>query len=364
MVPLALIKLTTLMERTSGNPEVKIGLIDGPVLTKHPDLASERPLEIPRPNSVACTQAKSVACLHGTFVAGILSAKRGSPAPAICPDCTLVVRPIFPEATSGSESMPSAAPRELAAAIGDCVDACARIINLSLALAHPSTKGEQELEDALDRAFKRSVIVVAAGNQGMLGSSAITRHLWVIPVVVCDRMGRPISESNFGSSIGRRGLAAPWCGHHQLGDGRSSSHIGRHEYGGPLRDRCDCAVMVGISCCNCRATQARYYPSNCHSESFDRSALAGCGCSLPIPLDIECQERDLMKKAIKTKDISDQHTRSPHHVRLPGFITDEEIGLGDVVKRATTYLGIRPCGGCEQRATALNRWLVFTKRAK
>lgn len=71
-----------------------------------------------------------------------------------------------------------------------------------------------------------------------------------------------------------------------------------------------------------------------------------------------------MKKAIKTKDISDQHTRSPHHVRLPGFITDEEIGLGDVVKRATTYLGIRPCGGCEQRATALNRWLVFTKRAK
>ncbi|HEU5407123.1 MAG TPA: hypothetical protein VFU48_05115 [Nitrospira sp.] len=71
-----------------------------------------------------------------------------------------------------------------------------------------------------------------------------------------------------------------------------------------------------------------------------------------------------MKKAINRKDSSDQHTRSPHHVRLPGFITDEEIGLGDVIKRATTYLGIRPCGGCERRAAALNRWLVFTKRAK
>jgi hypothetical protein len=36
--PLALVKLTTLMERTSGNPEVKIGLIDGPVAIEHPDL--------------------------------------------------------------------------------------------------------------------------------------------------------------------------------------------------------------------------------------------------------------------------------------------------------------------------------------
>lgn len=59
---------------------------------------------------------------------------------------------------------------------------------------------------------------------------------------------------------------------------------------------------------------------------------------------------------------SDKDQTLPHRVRLPGFITEEEIGLGDVVKRATTYLGIRPCGGCERRATALNRWLVFSQR--
>ena len=51
----------------------------------------------------------------------------------------------------------------------------------------------------------------------------------------------------------------------------------------------------------------------------------------------------------------------PHRVRLPGFIKDEEIGLGDVVKRATYAVGIRPCGGCERRAAALNRWMVFTR---
>jgi len=51
-----------------------------------------------------------------------------------------------------------------------------------------------------------------------------------------------------------------------------------------------------------------------------------------------------------------------YEVRLPGFISDENVGLGDVVKRVTLAFGIRPCGGCEVRATMLNRWLVFTRR--
>jgi hypothetical protein len=51
----------------------------------------------------------------------------------------------------------------------------------------------------------------------------------------------------------------------------------------------------------------------------------------------------------------------PHRVRLPGFIRDEEIGLGDAVKRITYSMGFRPCGGCERRAAALNRWMVFTR---
>jgi hypothetical protein len=51
----------------------------------------------------------------------------------------------------------------------------------------------------------------------------------------------------------------------------------------------------------------------------------------------------------------------PFRVRLPGFIRDEEIGLGDAVKRMTYAAGIKPCGGCATRAAALNRWVVFTR---
>ena len=36
MDPLGLFKLPALMERTSGSPELKIGLIDGPVVMQHP----------------------------------------------------------------------------------------------------------------------------------------------------------------------------------------------------------------------------------------------------------------------------------------------------------------------------------------
>ena len=51
----------------------------------------------------------------------------------------------------------------------------------------------------------------------------------------------------------------------------------------------------------------------------------------------------------------------PFRIRLPGFIRDEEIGLGDIVKRVTYAAGIRPCGGCEKRAAALNRRVIFTR---
>jgi hypothetical protein len=51
-----------------------------------------------------------------------------------------------------------------------------------------------------------------------------------------------------------------------------------------------------------------------------------------------------------------------YKMRLPGFITEEDIGLGDVIQRATSAVRIRPCGGCERRAAALNRWFVFSGR--
>jgi subtilisin family serine protease len=106
--------------------------------------------------------------------------------------------------------MLSATPEELGAALVECVDAGARLINLSVAVASPSPNKEPKLEEALNYVARRGTMVVAAtGNQGTIGSSTITRHGWVIPVAACDLRGRPIGPSNLAASIGRRGLRAP-----------------------------------------------------------------------------------------------------------------------------------------------------------
>lgn len=210
MSSIDLVNLSGLMGRSSGSPRIVIGLIDGPVVVGHPNLTSENIHVMPGKLPGICTQANSDACTHGTFIAGILSAKRGSGAPAICPDCTLLVRPIFAETSASGSEMPSASAEELSVAIIENVKTKAQVINLSVALSQPSSRSERSLEEALDYAADRGTIVVAAsGNQGALGSTVITRHPGVIPVVAYDSYGRPMHDSNWGISIGKRGLGAP-----------------------------------------------------------------------------------------------------------------------------------------------------------
>jgi hypothetical protein len=91
----------------------------------------------------------------------------------------------------------------------DDVEIGARVINLSVALVQQSGSGDMELGRALDHTARKGVVVVAAaGNEGTLSSSLITRHPWVIPVVAYDLRGHLMPVSNLGGSIGRRGVGA------------------------------------------------------------------------------------------------------------------------------------------------------------
>ena len=210
MNPLSLVNLTPLMDLTGGKPSLKIGLIDGPVATNHSDFTGTPIHVISGEPSGICSRTNSIACNHGTLVAGVLSARRQSIAPAICPDCTLIIRSIFSETTLGNSHMPTADPQQLATAILESIKAGVRIVNLSLDLSPTSGIGQKTLDGALDYATQRGVIIIAAaGNRATIGSSIITRHPWVIPIVACDLRGRPAGQSNLASSIGKRGLRAP-----------------------------------------------------------------------------------------------------------------------------------------------------------
>ena len=69
-----------------------------------------------------------------------------------------------------------------------------------------------------------------------------------------------------------------------------------------------------------------------------------------------------MKDEETKSDQTEKSERQPYRVHLPGFITNEGVSLGDVIKRATSAVGIKPCGSCERRAVTLNRWLTFSGR--
>jgi len=51
--------------------------------------------------------------------------------------------------------------------------------------------------------------------------------------------------------------------------------------------------------------------------------------------------------------------RRPRVVRLPGFVSEEDIGAGELVTRITRRVGIKPCGGCARRAAAMDSRLVL-----
>lgn len=67
-----------------------------------------------------------------------------------------------------------------------------------------------------------------------------------------------------------------------------------------------------------------------------------------------------IKGAAKKKDQGGATMDKPIKVRLPGFISEKDVGLGDAIKHATMAIGIQPCAGCIRRAETLNQWVIFT----
>lgn len=51
-------------------------------------------------------------------------------------------------------------------------------------------------------------------------------------------------------------------------------------------------------------------------------------------------------------------------VRMPGFVVQDDEGLGQALMRVTSAVGIRPCGGCHRRAEALDHRVVLYSRAR
>jgi hypothetical protein len=57
--------------------------------------------------------------------------------------------------------------------------------------------------------------------------------------------------------------------------------------------------------------------------------------------------------------VGGQREHEPFRVRIPGFVSDADIGIGHLAGRVAASIGIQSCGGCARRAEVLNKWLAI-----
>lgn len=61
--------------------------------------------------------------------------------------------------------------------------------------------------------------------------------------------------------------------------------------------------------------------------------------------------------------MTDPEQPAPEHViQVPFLGPEQSVGLGDLVAKVTTSVGITPCEPCEKRRARMNAWVVIEPR--
>lgn len=74
---------------------------------------------------------------------------------------------------------------------------------------------------------------------------------------------------------------------------------------------------------------------------------------------LELEKQFLIFPNLEEAQKSFRPKKKPRRIRLP-LPFKQDVGLGDLIKKMTTAVGIKPCSGCEERAKKLNNMFVFS----
>ncbi len=208
--------LPELWSQTTGDPRVVVAVLDGPVDRGHRSLSGAR-LDVIEAVVPAVADPGSSATRHGTAVASLIFGRHGPDGPGLgmAPGCRGLIVPIFGDAKSrpGHPFPPACSQLELARAILLAVEHGAFIISISAGQYGPAASAEPVLANAVARAIRRGVMVVAAaGNDGCECTHVPAALPGVLAVGAMDELGRPLERSNWGGAYRWEGLLAPGAG--------------------------------------------------------------------------------------------------------------------------------------------------------
>lgn len=196
-------QMSQLWQATTGDSDICIAVIDGPVNLTHPcfDGANLKQVSVK-------AQGNGLAIQHGTHVTSVIFGQHNSPVKGIAPDCRGVVVPIFSEKANGQ--IQASTQANLARAITKAVDNGANIVNVSAGEFSKSGESGTYLEKAIKYCEDNNVLIVSAtGNNGCACVHVPASNPNVLAVGAIDNEGSPMNFSNWGNAYKENGILAP-----------------------------------------------------------------------------------------------------------------------------------------------------------
>jgi cyanobactin maturation PatA/PatG family protease len=188
----------------TGSELVTLGIVDGLPDLGHPALrgASIEIFETMVPPDCGGPDA------HGTAVCSIIFG-RSNAVRGLAPGCLGLSLPIFFRKGADPETRP-VSQLDLARAISFGLERGVSIINISAGQKSATVEPDSHLEQALQTAIERRVLLIAAaGNDGCACIHLPAAVESVLSVGALGRTGRPLETSNWAEPYRRNGLLAP-----------------------------------------------------------------------------------------------------------------------------------------------------------
>lgn len=196
-------ELAELWAETTGDPNICVAILDGPVDLSHPCFAGSQ-LKIFSEGSAS----QGMASQHGTHIASVIFGQHGSSVLGVAPGCRGLIIPIFSERDDGS--IITASQLDLARAITQAVENGAHIINISGGELKSSGEADPILAKAIRYCAEKGVLIVAAaGNDGCQCLHVPASIASTLAVGAMNAQGAPLTFSNWGEAYQTHGILAP-----------------------------------------------------------------------------------------------------------------------------------------------------------
>jgi cyanobactin maturation PatA/PatG family protease len=201
-----LLNLDALWDKTLGDPDICIAVLDGSVDLSHPCFKGSTLTEIQ--TLVSDSSSKGYALQHGTHVSSIIFGQHNSSVWGIAPHCRGLIVPVFADGVQGS--LAPCSQLDLARAITEAVEQGANVINISGGQMTQSGQADPLLVRAVQLCADNNVLIVAAaGNDGCQCLHLPAALPTVLAVGAMDAKGLPLDFSNWGDTYQYQGILAP-----------------------------------------------------------------------------------------------------------------------------------------------------------